>query len=195
MKTIIELLSLEERKLTKTVSLKKDEILFHEDDICGYVGIVIEGNISISSYSYHGNEIVYNQLTNGSVFGNNLIFSTDPRYKGDVISKTKCKVVLINKNNLVKLLQSNAEFLNKYLEIQSEFSKQLNTKIKLLSFDSAEERFLYYLYINDNKIEYKTITNLANTLYMKRETLSRLISKLEKDGQVSKSKTIITLRR
>ena len=178
MKTIIDTLTLEERKLTKLVSLKKDEILFHEDEYCECIGIVKEGYLSISSYSYHGNEIVYNHLPTGGVFGNNLVFSTDPRYKGDVISKTHSKVLLINKNNLIKILQTNKEFLTKYLEIQSEFGKSLNTKIKLLSFDSAEERFLYYLYINNNKIEYTTITSLAESLSLKRETLSRLISKL-----------------
>ena len=52
------------------------------------------------------------------------------------------------KDNLVSILMNNEKFLLTYLSIHSEFTKSLNTKIKLLTFLSAKERFLYYLFIN-----------------------------------------------
>ena len=188
---LINCLTLKEKKLLKTVSLKKEEILFNENDRCEYVGIVESGIVTISSFSYNGNEIVFNLLKKGDMFGNNLIFTDTPFFKGNIIAKTRSTISLISKQNLIKILQENTDFLTAYLEYQSLFSQKLNSKIKLLSFDSAEERFLYFLFINKDEIHFSSVTSLASELSLKRETLSRLISKLLKDKRILRSGNII----
>ena len=190
---ITDCLSFEEKKLIKIIHFKIGEILFYENDICESVGIVVDGEIKISSMTFEGNEIIYNTLTKGSIFGNNLLFSSDNKYRGDVRGVTKGTLYLINKNNLIKLLMSNESFLIEYLAIGSTFSKSLNTKIKLLSFTNAKERFLYYLFIHNNKITIKSVTDLAHELYLTREVTSRLISSLIKENVISRNDKVITL--
>lgn len=181
---IIDLLTKEEIKLTKLMAYKEGEILFYENDECHTLGIVKSGEITISSITFKGNEIIYNRLSKGQLFGNNLLFSNDSKYRGDVKATSKSEVYLINKDNLLKILMSNKAFLNEYLSIQSNFAKSLNTQIKLLSFTSAEERFLYYLFINNDHIKFKNVTTLAQSLYLTREVTSRLLSKLEKEKRI-----------
>lgn len=189
----IDLLTEKEKEKLKIVSLNKGQILFAENESCTSIGIVISGVIGISSFSYNGNEIVYNILGPNEIFGNNLIFSSKTQYKGNVLAKTQAKVALIDKNQLLSILQNNIRFLENYLEYQSKFTIELNTKIKLLSFDNAEERFLYFLYENGNEIRYKTVTDLAAILFLKRETLSRLISRLEHSKTIVRNKNTIKL--
>lgn len=181
----------EQEKIGRLVKLEKGQILFHEGEECHYIGIVKEGNISISSFTYNGNEIVYNNLSSGQVFGNNLIFSNEPIYRGSIIAKKYSKILIISKNELISLMQKNKEFLIKYQQVQSDFGKELNLKIKLLSIPNAEERFLYFLYINKNEISYTSITDLSTRLFMQRETLSRLISRLAKEQIISKNRNLI----
>ncbi len=188
---LIDYLTPEEKKLFKSVILKREQILFHENDICEYVGIVISGVVSISSFSYNGNEIVFNKLKSGDIFGNNLLFTDNPYFKGNIIAKTKAEIALINKKNLIKVLQENVQFLEHFQEYQSVFSQHLNSKIKLLSFDSAEERFLYYLFINKNKVVFETVTSLAAELSIKRETLSRLLTKLSNKKVIYRKKNLV----
>lgn len=183
---ILDLLTKEELQLVRYQSLKNGEILFHEDDKCLSIGIVVSGEIKISSITFEGNEIVYNTLKSGDIFGNNLIFSKESFYRGNVISITNSKVAIISKKNLITILKNNSDFLIKYLEIHSEFTKSLNSKIKLLSFNSAKERFLYYLFINHNEITIKNITSLANSLFLSREATSRLISQMEKNSEIKR---------
>jgi CRP-like cAMP-binding protein len=154
------------------------------------------GNVTISSFSYHGREIVFNSLRESEIFGNNLIFSSDPTYKGDVIAKVESVVVLINKNLLLEILQNNNEFLQEFLKINSDFSKSLNTQIKILSFDKAEERFLYFMFINNNRYKYRSITDLSHLLFLKRETLSRLLTRLllNKDINIDKKNKLIIVK-
>ena len=191
MTNIINYLTIEEKKLIKEKTYGKDEIIFMENEKCQSIGIVISGHIDIVSYSFSGEEIIYNSLFENEIFGNNLIFSDAPYYRGIVISRSKSKVAFIDKNDLLMLLQQNTPFLQEYLRIQSNFGKRLNSQIKLLSFDTAVERFNYYLFINNKSITYKNVSRLAEILHLKRETLSRLLSRLEKDKKIKRFKNKI----
>ena len=73
---LIDLLTEKEKQNIIYKSLSKGEFLFNEGIACEYLGIVISGNIKIISYSFSGNEIIYNSLFEGDIFGNNLIFSS-----------------------------------------------------------------------------------------------------------------------
>ena len=159
-------------------SYKKNTTIFYENESCQKVGIIKEGEISIKSYFSNGKEVTYNSLSKGEMFGNNLIFSSSPYYRGDVIATADSIIYFLNKEQLLKIMKEDAEFLNQYLTRQSDFSKSLNLKIKLLTISSAEDRLLYYLTFNKGKIRYKSVTKLANELYLSRESLSRTITKL-----------------
>lgn len=189
---ILDTLKPSQLKHIEIKKLNKDSILFRENDICLSIGIVMEGTISIVTYLENGDEIVFNTLKTNEIFGNNLIFSSKPYYKGNIITNEACKVALIKKDYLLTLLRNNEAFMIEYLKIQSDFTKILNNKIKLLSMDSAEERFYFYMHENGNKIAYNSITFLAKELYLERETLSRLLSKLIKAKKIIRNgKTII----
>ena len=146
-----------------------------------------------SSLAAKSAEVVYNVLRPGQMFGNNLIFSSDSKYRGDVIAETDSEIYFVNKSNLLAIMKKDDEFLAKYLATQSDFSKTLNFKIKLLTISSASDRLIYYLTFNNNKIGYKTITKLANELYLTREALSRTIRKLIDNKIIKMDKKNITL--
>lgn len=181
---ILDLLSDHEKRSIKIIEVPKNKTLFYEGDVCSAVILVLDGEIVIKSETFKGKEIIYNTIHQNEVFGNNLIFSKHPFYKGDVISTKNTRIATILKQNLIELLQSNKNFLLEYLSIQSDFGKSLNNTIKILSCSSAEERLEMYLYQNNNQIEFTTITNLANKLGLERETLSRIISKQVKRHQL-----------
>lgn len=165
----------------KTKNLKKDDVLFREGDFCHYACIVIDGEIIIRTIDDNGNEIIFAKVNKGQIFGNNLIFSKDRKYKGDVIATKDTKVLFIGEKELLNVLQTNTKFLSAYLSEQANITKELNSKIKLSSISSAKERFMFYLKEHNNSIEYTSITSLSKELGLQRETLSRLLSKLKKE--------------
>ena len=187
------LLSKEEKEKALIVDLKKDQLLFHENEICEYVALVISGQIEIKSYDLSGKEIVYNIINAGGIFANNLLFSNDKAFKGNVIATVDTSLALIDEQNLITILMNNEAFLRKYLSVQAQSMKQLNFMMKLLSFDSARDRFLYYLEYHHKMITIYSLTQLSKELFLTRETLSRLISSLVKEGLIIKEKQLIKL--
>ena len=192
MKNILQILKKHE-KMIERQSYKKGETLFIEGDECTRIGIVSFGEISIKSFFSNGKEVVYNSLHQGQMFGNNLIFSSNPHYRGDVVAESDSEVFFIDKESLMSILQNDIEFLNRYLTEQSDFSKTLNLKIKLLTIPAAQDRLIYYLTINKGKIYYKSVTKLADELYLTRESLSRTIKKLKENKTIKVDQKTITL--
>ena len=189
---LLQVLTKKEHKLVKGYQVTKNSVINHEGDLCENVGVIISGKVDIVSYSFQGKEQILNSLKAGDIFGNNLIFSSEPIYRGDVIAKEKCVIAFINKENLLYLLQNNQEFLQLYLKAQSDFGKSLNARIQLLSFTNAEERLVYYASKNDNVITFKNVTTLAAQIGIQRETLSRLLTSLVKRHLIKKEKGKIT---
>ena len=189
---LLQVLTKKEHKLVKGYQVTKNSVINHEGDLCENVGVIISGKVDIVSYSFQGKEQILNSLKAGDIFGNNLIFSSEPIYRGDVIAKEKCVIAFINKENLIYLLQNNQEFLTLYLKAQSDFGKSLNARIQLLSFTNAEERLVYYASKNDNVITFKNVTTLAAQIGIERETLSRLLTSLVKRHLIKKEKGKIT---
>ena len=187
------LLSSKEKEKLTIVDIKKDQLLFHENEVCVSVALVISGQIIIRSIDLNGKEIIYNIINEGGIFANNLLFSNDKRYKGDVIATQKSKVALLSEDNLIEILMNNEIFLRTYLSVQAENIKQINFMVKLLSLDSARERFIYYLEYHHRLIEIESITRLSKELSLTRETLSRLISSLIKEKIIIKEKQLIKL--
>lgn len=190
---LTDLLKENERKYLINKSLSKGEILFHENDVCKSLGIVTKGQLKITTFLENGKEIIYRDLKKDDVFGNNLLFSSEPLYKGDIIAVNDASVFLIFHDDLLKILEENLPFLTEYLKIQSDSTKKLNSRIKLLSFANARERLIYYFHECKNTIEYETISELADRLFLTRETLSRLISKMEKENSIIRTDKTIRL--
>lgn len=164
----------------KTNTFPKGTVLFHEGEECHVVGLVESGFVRIQSYSFKGTEIVYNEIKPNNFFGVHLVFDQNNKYRGDVVALEDSQIFVISKTEFQRLMQENTEFLLEFMKLESSFVKSLNQHIKLLSLSSAEERFVFYLQSNGGQISYKSITTLAQSVHLERETLSRLITKLEK---------------
>ena len=189
---LLQVLNKKEHKLVNGYQIAKNSVIAHEGDLCESIGVIISGKIDIVSYSFAGKEMLINSLKAGDIFGNNLVFSSDPLYRGNIIAKEKCVIAFISKDNLIYLLQNNADFLKLYLQAQSDFGKALNARIQLLSFTNAEERLFYFASKNNNVITFKNVTSLAAQIGIQRETLSRLLTSLVKRHQIKKEKGKIT---
>ena len=185
---IFNILEEDEIALWKKKEFPKEAILFKEGEECAQVGIVAQGQLVISSYSYGGKEIVYSLIGPGAMFGNNLLYADDKRYKGNVVAKKRTTLYLIHKTSLMKLLAKNPKFLEFFLSTASNKVKDLNARVRLLSFQVLEERLMFLIHENKGILPYVSITSLASELGAERETLSRLVSRLSKEGTIRKEK-------
>ena len=189
MGSFITLLSNQEVK-----TYEKGTTIAFEDSLCTKVRLVKSGHIRISSITSNGQEIIYKDLYENDLFGNNLIFSNNPYYRGDVIAIENSELYEFSGEEFLSLLNSNKEFLKEFLHYQSEDSKKLNQTIKILSIPTSDEKLFYLLQINRGEIKIKSITDLSKKLNLTREATSRMVNRLIKDNKIEITSNVIKLK-
>lgn len=180
-----------EKKYFKIVEYNAFDIIFNEHDVCNHLGIVLKGEVLISTITYNEKEEIINTIKEHDVFGDILLFASNNIYLGDVIAIKKSIVALITKDNLLTLLTQRKELLTKYLSHLSNKSLNIKLQSKLLSHKNIEDRIMYFLSTvknKDNIYEYKSITDIANKLSLPRPSVSRSMTILENKGLIKKEK-------
>lgn len=163
---------------------KKDEIIFLENSFCNEIGIVIKGKVKISSYTYKGNEIIFNILNENKIFGQSLIFSSSPYYKGNITCEKDCKIAYLSKKDFLNSLLNN-NLYETFLTILSNNVLNEKEKNRVLSFNNIEDKILYLLYIHD-EISFNSVTELSKRLSTSRECMSKTLSKLIKANKIER---------
>lgn len=182
---------IEEKELIKLIKnldareyiYEKNRIIFNNLNSKKEIGIIIDGTANMEKYDYNGNKTIIEKLEKNSIFGE--IFS----YYGDlsIISTSKCKVLMIEYDNLMKNLK-NITLVNNIINILSNKILELNIRIEILSKRSIKDKLLTYI-LNLSKDNPNNIcnlpftyTDLADYLSIDRSAMMREIKKLKEDG-------------
>lgn len=194
---IINLLT--EQEIKEYIRFKyydSNQVVFDEGAKCYGIGIVLEGEILIKTYTYNVKEEIITVIKENNLFGQFLIFSSQDSYLGIGITSRKTKVAYIPKSNLIKLLSSNKAFLEAYMEIICKEAINIKQQAKLLAHKNIRDRIMYYLMSNqkDKKVYIKSVTNLSNILSIPRPSISRELSKMELDGLIKHENKIIYIK-
>lgn len=180
----------------KISTFKKNQIIFNEGDICNHIGLVLSGNITITTYTYNEKEYEIINITNNGVFGQNIIFSNH-RYLGTAIATKETRVIFISKTKLIGLMK-NDNFATNYLTLISNITLTIQKKIKLLSQKEIRDKIIFLLYENKREngsytFHFETKEKLALYLNITRPSLSRELINMKKDGLIIYDHKSITL--
>ncbi len=157
----------------------KGEIIAHEDDECKSLALVLFGTVEIQRLYSNGKYIVLSRLLQGDVFGEALVFSKSKTYPATVIALNECKVLFINKEDVLKICSYEETVLENFISLLSDKVFILNSKIKSISFKSLRQKVINYILneIKDQKSNSIILNNtkeeIASLLGIPRPSLSR----------------------
>ena len=182
----------------KLFTYEQGNIIYKEKDLCDRIGIIIEGKLTLVHHSFTGKEIVLGTLQRGDLFGDFLIFSSNPYYPGDLMSKQTSKVLFIPKEKLINELKEDFDFQYFYYSQLSEKALKLNIHNKILNLSSLREKIIVYLEINSSKLEKRKVyipskTEFASYLNIQRPSLSRELKSMKEDKIIDFDKKHIWL--
>ena len=180
-------------KYFKIIDYKKEDIIFNEGDVCNHLTFVLDGEISVRTYSLNGKEEILNIIYPGGIFGDIISYSNKTTYIGHIISNRNSVVAHIKKTDWITLIQKDETLLINFLNHLT--NKTFKTKMdnKLLLHKNIEDRIYFYLNTQidkkkTRKIYITSVTNLANELNLPRPAVSRSLSNMESKGLIKRNK-------
>lgn len=182
-----------------TKEYSKGMVIFNEGDLCDSLGYVVKGEIQITTYTLLEREYNIIILNEGDCFGEMLIFNSRNRYLGNVIANKETSIILISRQELLKLFNKYPIVLSNFLNIISERALAIQERSKILLQTSIKEKILFFLDERSKQDKTKVIAipskeKLALILNVPRPSLSRTLILLKKEGYIDYDRNYIIIK-
>ncbi len=178
----------------------KDQTIHIENEECKNLSIIISGTVEIQKIDSSGKVLSIAQFHEADTFGENLIFGNKTNYPVTVISKTDTIILNIDKGSVIKLCQTNTEFLNEYLKIVSNKAVVLSSKLNEVTLKSIRQMicdFLLHEYENQKMMKIKmnmTKNQWADKMGVQRPSLSRELIKMKEEGIIDYDRNTVEIK-
>ena len=178
---------------------KKNEVIHFEDDLCDQVEIIINGEVAVERIGISGDLMTANIFTINQIIGANLIFSSYNHYPMTVTALKQTRVLIIKKAILFSLCKDYPEFLLGFVQIISDLSVQIGTKMKNRVSRTIRDSIITYLnkqYESQNSTTIKMDMkkkSLAEQFGISRTSLSRELKKMKDDNLIDYDLNSITI--
>ena len=165
----------------------KNEIIASEGDNCLNLGIILEGSIEVKKLFVSGKIVTIAKFSPADIFGEVVIFSDMNKYPSTIVTSDNCKILFLNKIDIIKLCSINTNILNNFMGLLSNKILMLNKKLKNLSYETLREKvasFLLENYYLNKKYMFQISSSrkeMAEALGVPRPSLSRELINMRED--------------
>ena len=171
-----------------------------EGDICGSLGIVIQGELEVQKHYASGKVVTLAKLNKGKTFGEAIAFSETNIYPATIVASKGAIILYISKKDIIAMCSSYPKVLNNFMQLLSSKILLLNRKIKELSFETLRQKISNYLLSQYEIQKCSSLTlpmsrkSLAEHLGVQRPSLSREFINMKEDGLIDFNKNLVHLK-
>ena len=172
----------------------KDQIILFEEDTSSYMYLVYSGKVRVVQLNDEGREHIITFHKKNDFFGEMSLLDgkTSP---ATVIAHEEAVIGLLSKNDFEQHLLSHEEIRRKIVDLLCARLRDSWAMIRILSFENAEQRIMAVLDrlkdlygVKDQRghiIALKlTHSQIANYASVSRETVTRILNRLEHDAAI-----------
>ena len=185
----------------KIKKYKKDETIYFRGDKINYALINLSGELYSEMQKYNGDVIEVGIIKTHELFSFVFIFGDSNTTPVDVVARTDCEILSLEKEKLLECMQENKKFLNNFLDEISNKSQFLSKRLWFNFVNkSIEDKIIDYIEQNskDDIIHFRpSISEISRRFGVTRPSLSREISNLCSRGvlqRIGKNKYNINRR-
>lgn len=191
-------------KLQVVKTYKKGSVIFHEYDKGDAFFFVKSGKVKIFKTSLDGRDITLNILEEGSIFAEVTLFN-DINYPATAMVLEESQIGMILNKDIEKLILKNTSLALQIIKLLNKRLYKSQSTIKDMAFSDTFVRVTNVLIdlssshgiVTNNGIEINmniTRQDIADMVGTTRETVSRIIADLKRDGLIeTNSKKIIII--
>lgn len=164
---------------------KKGALLFSMDDVNDRILILRYGKVKISRFTEGGDELVLDIISAGDILGEQTVFAGEP-YHAQGLCLEDTGICSLSASAIAKLTQAYPEVGMRLLGSLGRKLRDAQRLMELLTLDSAQARLCGFLLFRrermDNSLVALSREDIASSINLRRETVSRKLSELNKEG-------------
>ena len=178
-----------------------NQVILLENDWGSSVYFILDGWVKIRTYNLDGKEVTLNILGKGELFGEMAPLEEVPR-STDVITLVPTAIGSMPASDFVKLLNTQPLAGIRLSQLMARRLRQVNRRLRLRESDSTSRVTDIILFLADGQgqrgaggIEIPNLPHreLSSLSGLARETVTRVLSKLEKKGLIVRDKDMMRI--
>ncbi len=177
-----------------TLSHPANQVILLENDWGGSVYFILEGWVKIRTYNLDGKEVTLNIIGKGEIFGEMAAIDKMPR-STDAITLTKTIIGRVPAQNFVELLNNEPMAGLRLVQLMAKRLRQVNRRLQLREANSISRVADAILFLVEGQgtegeqgteipnLPHRELSSLSG---LARETVTRVLTKLEKKGLIQR---------
>ncbi|MDP3452595.1 MAG: Crp/Fnr family transcriptional regulator [Bacteroidales bacterium] len=182
----------------------RGEVIARQGDICKHLYILIKGAVKTEMVTDTGGLLTIENIEAVRPLASAFLFAEDNRFPVDVTATEESVVLTIPKEEVIKLFQKDAGFLERYIMYNSNKTQFLSNKLQVVTIKTIKAKLAHYLLeqlnichtvspsVNTFQMD-KNQTELAKFFGVTRPALARTLSELAQDGLIATERNKITV--
>lgn len=178
-----------------------NQVILLENDWGGSVYFIMEGWVKIRTYNLEGKEVTLNILGKGELFGEMAALDEVPR-STDVITLTTTVIGSMPAQDFLKLLYTEPMAGVRLAQLMARRLRQVNRRLRLRESDSQSRVADTLLFLAEGQgkkgqggteipnLPHRELSSLSG---LARETVTRVLTRLEKKGLIKREQEVICI--
>jgi CRP/FNR family transcriptional regulator/CRP/FNR family cyclic AMP-dependent transcriptional regulator len=172
----------------------KDAVIFFEHDLGDALFMILSGRVKVTILSDDGREIILAMLSDKDFFGEMSLLDNEPR-SATAIAMQETEMVVLHQKDFLSIVEKRPRVLLNLLAVLSSRLRKANQQIGNLALHDVYGRVARVLLEmasesgirgEDGRVAFRRPTHqeIANMIGATRETVSRMISDLHRQGYI-----------
>lgn len=162
---------------------KEGDYVAHQGELCDKIAIMTKGSVCSFMINDYGKELILANIESPSLLGYTYIFASNNKFNVNIVAKTPCEMIFVEKEKLLTLLHDHPVFMQSYMRGMSDLNMKVFKRLFELNLNKLKQRLLSYIEQHD---ELPKQAELAKQLGVTRPSLSRALAELKRDGLIKK---------
>ena len=178
-----------------------NQVILLENDWGGSVYFILNGWAKIRTYNLDGKEVTLNILGEGELFGEMAALDEVPR-STDVITLTQTMIASLPAHDFIRLIKSEPLAGVRLAQLMAKRLRQVNRRLRLRESDSKSRVADTLLFLAEGQgksrasgteipnLPHRELSSLSG---LARETVTRVLTKLESSGLIVREHDVICI--
>ena len=172
---------------------QKNEIIVRQGDLCDALYVLTLGSVKTEMTTENGNVLGIEIIKAPRPLAPAFLFSDNNRFPVEVTTLEEVELLKIPKEEIMKLMMTNPDFMQQYLTHNSNRTQFLTNRLQLLSIKTIKGKLAHFLLEQATDIQQpftinRNQTELADFFGVARPSLARSLSEMVQDEIISINK-------
>lgn len=186
-------------------TFEKGDMVAMQGSPCKHLYILLSGSVKTEMTAENGGLMTIENIPAVRPLASAFLFAEQNTFPVDVTALETCKILMIPRDEVIKMFQKDGLFLENYIKFNSNKAQFLSRRLQVLNIKTIKGKLAHYILESMDNIRTsdpkavsftmdKNQTELAKFFGVTRPALARCIAELEDEGTIELERKVVKVK-